>query len=697
MVEQRQTWWHQADMSGLRALVIAAIAACLLFGLWALWQFPTYAQQMPPRILPNGSWTTTAARAALSSLGWTVETYLWWRLGFISLTAVFYIGLGLFVLRRCRRDRFGLLFALSLVLFGVGSNDLPFVLEQWGYWGDRLAYGLAALAYGLLNFLVFLFPDGRFVPRQMRWVGAVTGLFIVYVGFLQPQPTRPLAPYLSVISFFLLLLGVLGQIYRYRVVGTAVQRQQMKWVLWAIVLNLVFKLLLNFIYASPAVNAINGQGMWYSLLRTTSLNLVTATIPVAVTFAILRYRLWDIDIIIRKTVVYGIMIVCVTSLYVLVVGYLGFLFQVEEENLVFSLTAASLVAVLFTPLKNYVEQQINRLFFGQRDEPYQLLTRLSQQLESALNPAAALSVTAETVAQALKLPYVAIVLQQGDEMQATAVYGAPQNEISRYPLTYAGQMMGELQTASRSPKEPLPPTDQRLLADLAHQLGAAAHAVLLTTNLEQARLRLVTERGEARRQLGSDLHDRVGHELVSLTRQLEHAMTLIHADPAQAQAQLAAINQQLAALTKQVRGLAHQLYPPELELLGLVGALRERAETQVNLHVYLDAPENLPRLPAEIETAVYYITLEALTNIEKHAQAQTCHVRLNLSAASQPCILELDIQDNGRGLAEPSTSGLGLLSMQARAAEVGGICVIGAHAGGGTAVTARIPCPIQVR
>lgn len=680
-----------------RALVIALIAACLLFGIWALWQFPAYAQQMPPRILPNGNWTTAAARQALVSLGWTVETYLWWRMGFILVTAVFHIGLGLFILWRRSQDPFSLLFALALVVFGIGSADLPFVLTQWGPWGDRLAYGLATTAYGLLILLAFVFPDGRFVPRQMRWAGVAGGALLVYAAFLQPQPTRPPAPYLSVLSSLLLILAVFGQVYRYRMAETAVQRQQTKWVLWAILFNLAHKLLLNIIYVNPAVNALNGQGMWYSLLRTTSLTLVTATIPLVVTFAILRYRLWEIDVIIRKTLVYGVMLASVLGLYVLIVGYLGFLFHTEGDNLALSLVAASLVAVLFAPGKQYVEQQINRLFYGQRDEPYQLLTRLGQQIEAALDPAATLTLTVETVAQALKLPYVAIALQQGEKMQVTAAYGAPQNEISRCPLTYAGQIIGELLFASRAANDPLNPADQRLLSDLARQLGAAAHAVLLTANLEQARLRLVTERGEARRRLGSDLHDGVGHQLVGISRQLERAMTLLPQDLPQAETRLAAINQQLVALTREVRGLAHQLYPPELELLGLVGALRERAQTQLTPHIYLDAPAHLPPLSAELETAVYYITLEALTNIEKHAQARACHIRLNLLTTSHPAVLELAIRDDGRGQTTPAASGLGLLSMQARAAEVGGTCVMTEGEGGGTAVNVRIPCPHKVQ
>jgi signal transduction histidine kinase len=168
-------------------------------------------------------------------------------------------------------------------------------------------------------------------------------------------------------------------------------------------------------------------------------------------------------------------------------------------------------------------------------------------------------------------------------------------------------------------------------------------------------------------------------------------------NPEQATKLLADIDHQLSALTTQIRHLAHQLYPPELELLGLVGALRERVQVQPTLQVLLDAPDSLPTLPAEIETAVYTIALEAITNIEKHAHAQTCRIHLRLDGTGQLPILQLDIQDDGDGMSGPISTGLGLLSMQARAVEVGGVCQVTENPDGvGTAVTVRIPCPGKV-
>jgi signal transduction histidine kinase len=187
----------------------------------------------------------------------------------------------------------------------------------------------------------------------------------------------------------------------------------------------------------------------------------------------------------------------------------------------------------------------------------------------------------------------------------------------------------------------------------------------------------------------------VGHQLAGLARKAEMAMHSIERDPQAAHDLLTEVTQQLNAAITQVRDLAHQLHPPELELLGLAGALRERAQMHTGLVIRMDAPDSLPPLPTAIETAAYYIALEALTNVEKHAGARSCHIRMALAngdTALRPPVLELDIADDGHGLSPEKIDGLGLLSMQARAAEVGGVCRIESSPRGGTRVSARLPC-----
>jgi len=405
--------------------------------------------------------------------------------------------------------------------------------------------------------------------------------------------------------------------------------------------------------------------------------------------------------------IYGVLTALIISAYALSVGAVGALLRVNG-NIALSFIATLLAAIAFNPIREQLQRAANRLLYGERDEPYKVLTRLGQLLEVAIQPTAALPLAVETVAQALKLPYVAVALNANTDsanldpqnkrraFAVVAAYGSSPNLRTVFPLMYAGEPIGELIVTARSPNEPLSESDHQLLGDLAKQMSIAAHAALLTTDLERARLRIVAAREEARRHLGRDLHDGVGHQLVGLTRQVELASQSLVSNPVAAQKVLLEITQQLNATTIQVRSLAHQLHPPELELLGLAGALRERIQTHTGLLIRLDAPENLPSLPTAIETAAYYIALEALTNVEKHAQARSCQLKLAFVVGTPPA-LELEITDDGQGLAQESVSGLGLLSMQARAAEVGGLCRIESTAQGGTCVKVRLPCPAQLK
>jgi signal transduction histidine kinase len=184
----------------------------------------------------------------------------------------------------------------------------------------------------------------------------------------------------------------------------------------------------------------------------------------------------------------------------------------------------------------------------------------------------------------------------------------------------------------------------------------------------------------------------VGHQIVAATRLVENAIKLHSADPEAALRSLAGVNSQLSEIADQVRNLAHELFPPELEVLGLTGALAERAMTHTGVNVILDVPVPLPPLPAAIEVAAYYIALEAVTNVDKHAAATLCRIALHLRHGVTGQFLELEVSDDGSGRL-PGGAGLGLLSMRARASELGGECVIRDGPFGGTAVVASLPVP----
>src|SRR6266700_4964619 len=232
----------------------------------------------------------------------------------------------------------------------------------------------------------------------------------------------------------------------------------------------------------------------------------------------------------------------------------------------------------------------------------------------------------ETVAQALKLPYVAIALKQVERFMIVASYGLPQYELLVLPLVYQTETIGQFILASRDPNEPFTPADRRLLEDIAHQAGVAAYAVRLTTELRRSRERLVTAREEERRRLRRDLHDGLGPILAIQSLQLGAARELLAQNPAAADALLSELKVQTQAIIADIRRLVYDLRPPALDELGLLSALQEAATQYAyqgsgELEISVAASEPLPPLPAAVEVAAYRIVQEALTNVARHASA----------------------------------------------------------------------------
>jgi signal transduction histidine kinase len=413
-------------------------------------------------------------------------------------------------------------------------------------------------------------------------------------------------------------------------------------------------------------------------------------LPVFTYIAILRYHLYDIDLIINRTLVYGALSACVVALYVLVVGYFGMVLR-TGANLAISLAATGLIAVLFAPLRDRLQRGVNRLMYGERDEPYKVLSDLGASLEATLAPESVLPTVVETVAQALKLPYAAVTLKQDGVFAEAARYGKkPAGEPLIVPLTYQRETVGQLVLAPRTPGETFTKSDVRLLGDLARHIEVAAYAVRLTSDLQRSRERLVTAREEERRRLRRDLHDGVGPQLAALTLKLETARNLFSHDP-QASALMADLSERARATVSDVRRSVHALRPPALDELGLIPALREGVAqySQNGLRVSVEAPENLPPLPAAVEVATYRIAQEAMTNVVRHAGARNCSVRIALD--KEAGTLRVEIEDDGKGLRGEHKVGVGLHSMRERAEELGGRCTVDSLAGGGTLVSAQLP------
>jgi signal transduction histidine kinase len=327
--------------------------------------------------------------------------------------------------------------------------------------------------------------------------------------------------------------------------------------------------------------------------------------------------------------------------------------------------------------------------YGERDEPYQALSRLGNRLEATFAPGEVLATIVETVAQALKLPYVAIALADPDEFKIVAEYGRRVDQPLVLPMNYQAEMIGQLICGPRGPSEPFNAAEQQLLEDMAHQAGVAVHAVRLTADLQRSRERLVTAREEERRRLRRDLHDGLGPELASLSLKLEAARNLIDRDPNAADSLLAELKTQVQEAIADIRRLVYDLRPPALDELGLIPAVRETAASHNmagGLRVEVEGPDAMPPLPAAVEVAAYRIAQEALHNVTRHARADSCVVRFTLKDA-----LELEVLDNGIGLPDALRAGVGLTSMKERASELGGSFKFEPVAEGGARVYARLP------
>ncbi len=570
--------------------------------------------------------------------------------------------------------------------------------------------------HGLVVFtlIVLLFPDGKFQSPRWRivaWtlVGALL-LFLplqavepgaVDLSFL-PDSSNPLGVSASLWSslrplmwtaFAIMVLcygaAFVSLINRLRHSRGDV-RQQIKWLVFPVGLYGIF--LLIFIFGIVAASeTIVGTSVALG-------QLAVAGMVIAIAFAIFRYRLYDIDIIINRTLVYGLLTASTMGLYIFVVGFLGNLFQIEDRTVLAFLTTG-LVAILFQPLRVRLQRGVNRLFYGQRDDPLGTLSQLGKRLELAIAPEEVLHTLTETIGQTLKLPYVAISLRSEDEFKVAAKSGDEVADAIEVPLVYQGQTVGQLIAGPRAPGESLSKEDKQLLANIAHQAGPAAYTVQLTDDLRQSRVRLVTAREEERRRLRRDLHDGLGPILASQGLKMAAVTQLLHDDPAKAQRLLEELIARNESTVAEVRRLVYELRPASLDDLGLVGAVRDYAsglkggaKDAPRLRADVQVPSGgLPSLPAAIEVAAYRISTEALTNVARHARARQARVSFTLNGSNHSRKLHLEIVDDGIGLPASQRSGIGLISMRERAEEVGGQLLIESFPGQGTRVVADLP------
>lgn len=429
------------------------------------------------------------------------------------------------------------------------------------------------------------------------------------------------------------------------------------------------------------------------LLPASWIGLAALPLPIGIAMGIVRDRLFDIEVVLGRTLVYGGLSIGVVASYLGVISVVGSLLGSATEYGA-SLFATGVAALVALPLRDVLQRAVNRMLYGERDEPVRAIRRLGERLEMATDPALAFPAIVDTVADALRLPYVALDVVDADGASArVAERGHPSHTIVTLDLAYGAEPVGSLRLGARSGEHGFRPDEDRLLRDLARQAGAAVHALRLREDLIRSRERLVLAREEERRRLRQDLHDGLGASLASIGLRAEAAAETLAGDPDSARRLLSELGGEVQSTLVEVRRLVDGLRPPALDELGLAGAIRIQAarldtgnvEAGTTISVQT-APTAFPDLPAGVEVAAFRIASEALTNAIRHGHARTCQVRLTVADE-----LRIRVADDGRGLPRRIVRGTGLDSMRARAAELGGSVRIERRPGGGTVVDARIP------
>ncbi len=640
-------------------------------------------------------------------------------------------------LRRPRNPAGWLLGALLVLVYvsGLGSD----YLDHWLYGHDlpqTLVTPLALISASAgpasffgLTILLLVYPDGHLLSKNWRsvvWLNVVLAALAGIPPLFDPgaigdghrQLHNPIGiagahPLVSGVSTFAELatfamaaIGLVSLGIRYRRSGADV-RQQIKWFGVGVVVLVV----------AITVGGITSpnQQSWTTPIPVISEVIGFTALPVCIGVAVLKYRLYDIDVIISRALIYGALAVLITAVYVgIAVGIGALVGSGGKPNLGLSILATAIVAIGFQPVRERIQKVTNRLVYGRRATPYEVFSEFSGRV-------------AETYAADEVLPRMARVLQEGtgaasatvwlrgnEELRPAATYPDAPDMRPSLPMSngtlpelpdttraievrHQGELLGALSVSKRR-GEALTPIEEKLVDDLAHQAGLVLKNVGLSADL-QARLhelrasrqRLVSAQDMERRRLERNLHDGAQQHLVALKVKLGLAEMLLSRDPAKAAATLEQLKRDADEALETLRDLARGIYPPLLADKGLVVALELQAR-KATVPVRVEA-EGVERYGQDVEATVYFCVLEAMQNVQKYANASAAVIRMSEDAG----MLAFEVADNGMGF-DTSTvhKGAGLINMRDRIDALGGNLEIRSAPGTGTRVRGAMPAQVRV-
>jgi two-component system, NarL family, sensor kinase len=590
------------------------------------------------------------------------------------------------------------------VLLPIGLAAWPFSVQiidlvgGRGIWPQVLGSAAWSLVWAQVAQFALLFPEPP-PPRSRRLFTVAIYLtpgilYLSYLGLALPQAHGPLVRLERLVQVSaatqrlapLIIVGLV--VWAYRRTTEPAAKRRARWVHGTLLLAVGASSLLHQIPAAFSSTTYLPWGIEPLLYLVCAVSMVAG---------ILRHRLFDIQVIVRRSLVYGALTVLFFAACLLTVVVLDLV--VPRRPTIVTIAVGAAVALALNPLRVWLSRRLGQVMFGQRDNPFEVVSRLAR-VGAGEPPPRVLSGVVQTLAHALRMPFAQVEVRAPDgTVLSRATYGEMATHPVRVPLAGAAGVDGHLLLDSGPGREPFGSADTELLHAVAVHVGSAIHTAMLAEELQKARERLVVAREEERRRLQRDLHDGVGPTLASVAMQAGAALDLIGTDRDAARRAIKLVADWVDLALTDIRRIVFSLGPPALDQLGLVASLRERAEAfrrpsdsryPQGFETAVVAGDRLDNLPAAVETAVFSIVLEAISNAARHAAASRCMVGLS----RRDDVLHVEVRDDGRGISEHPRAGVGLKSMRERAAELGGECEVKRWpTGPGTVVYARLPLP----
>jgi signal transduction histidine kinase len=640
-------------------------------------------------------------------------------IGVYIIMMVGYCGVGAFVAARASSNAVGWLmmtFGLSFLLGALSDEWANYSLDHGGAPLDQVAFWLTSWIYivGLvaLPLMLLLLPDGQVLTRRWRWVvrlGIVAGCLSALLSMVAPGPIEldvPSPPnnplgiealepitsgpigFISFLAIFLVaLLAVVSLVLRYRRSDGA-DRQRLR------LFTSVVLLATLLVVASVATSSNEGSDALNDILFISFFATVGIGIPAAMGVAILRFRMYDVELVIRKTVRFAVVTVLLAAamgaiLFLLsgpVVGYLAG--DAENLEVPFYLSGIA-TGLLVLPLWRVSRRIADRVVFGGRSTPYEVMTAFSRRLGDPYETDDILPRMAAVLGNAVGAERADIWL--GGPSERSHAAGWPDRSApldpgdDAVPVRYQGDELGAL-SVSMPPTDPMDASKRQLIADLAAQAGPVLRNVRLVEDLRESRRRIVTAQDERARKLERDIHDGAQQQLVALAVKLRLADQLVERDPTKAHEAIRSLQDDATQVLDDLRDLARGIYPPLLADQGLVAAVEAQARRAVTpTEIRAD---DIGRLGRDVEVSVYFCVLEALNNVAKYAGAE--HVTITLARADGRATFSITDDGGGFDVTRAGT-GTGVQGMRDRLDAVGGELLVESEPGRGTVIRGTVP------